>query len=107
MPRLSVGLMRDRLLLVGLEAFELDFQVVGAGEDDSLVAATSVGHAGCDGLRADVRDRDGRARKHAATAVLDRARTVDVVAWAKTATLVTSRATSARAATRPTRRYAV
>ncbi len=62
-----------RLLLVGLEAFELHFQVVGAGEDDSLVAATSVSHAGYDGLRVDVRDRDGRARKHAATAVLDRA----------------------------------
>ena len=65
---------RERLLLVGLEAGELDLQVVGAGEQARrTVLAAFVGDRRLHGLRACVGQRDCCARQDAAARVLHRA----------------------------------
>jgi hypothetical protein len=68
-----VGADGDVLLLVRLEPGELDFQLVGAGEDDGHITTTIVCDSRNDGLRTGVRHSDVRAGQHAATTVCDRA----------------------------------
>ena len=72
MPRLSVGLSGDGLLLVGLEPGELDLQVVGAGEEagEEYWPRSSL-TAFCTAFVPVLVSGDGRARQDAAARVLN------------------------------------
>ena len=72
MPRVSFGLSVNAFALVGLEPGEFDPQIVGAGKQaGEQVLSAIVADGGLHRLRPGVRDRDGRARQHAAARVLD------------------------------------